>query len=155
MIITISVLVLAVVMYLNVGYIVAIRSGDGNCLPPHLRDKKHTDRVWFKRWMSRNWTSRALVEPPVMIFGSSGHEMSVARNGKSGPNPISRSGGWQFSVAHVKEGSFFYLPYFAITIKRVHFRIGTRWDDIDHYFTLDSLSLKILKREEQQKIAAA
>jgi hypothetical protein len=130
--------------YYVIGLAVALVWGGSDCLPAHLRGQKHDDRMRIKSWMSREMTSRSLVEPPVMLVGSREHLMATARNGSHGPKPIPSPGHWQLSVARAYPGSWFYLPYFAFTTRfGLHFRIGTRWDDIDHYFTLDSFSIKL------------
>lgn len=136
-----------IALYFAVGLVVALLYGGADCLPQHLQGKKHTDRLWLKSWMPRSMTSRALVEPPIMLFGSRNHATALARNGQSGPRPIPRNSQWQISVVQVQKGSVFFLPYFAVTLFRLHFRVGVRWDHTDHYFTLDSLALKFRKPE--------
>jgi hypothetical protein len=134
-------------IYVFIGYSVAIFRGSYDCLPLHLRHERHKDRLWPKSMMSRKWTARCLVEPPIMLWGSKDHGVAPALNGKMGPRPIPRAGQWQFSLAQVSKDSMFFLPYFACNVRGLHFRIGTRWDHQDHYFTLDSLALKFRKPE--------
>jgi hypothetical protein len=129
--------------YFVIGFGVALLYGGSECLPAHLQSQRHIDRIWIKRWLPRKMTARSLVEPPIMLWGSSCHGIAAAANGNLGPRPIPQAGQWQFSVVQVREGSWFCLPYFAFTtFFGLHFRIGTRWDDVDHYYTLDSMSIK-------------
>ncbi|MBI2607390.1 MAG: hypothetical protein HYW51_01030 [Candidatus Doudnabacteria bacterium] len=90
-------------------------------------------------------TARALLEPPTMIFGSRHYLQAMATSGEVGPKPIPANGQWQFSLVRIRKNSWFFLPYIAFTFCSVHFRIGCRWDDVDHYYTLDSIALKIRK----------
>jgi len=42
----------------------------------------------------------------------------------------------------LKNGWPLFLPYLAFTTKSgTHFRIGCRWDDVDHYYTFPSFAL--------------
>ena len=136
-------LLLTAVVYLGAGFAAALRLGDNDCLPLHLRDKKHDDRVLPFCWIPRRLTARPLPEPPIMVAGSPDHAMSETKNGEYGPSPIPGKNQWQISVVPIRPGSWLFLPYFALTTRCVHFRIGTRWDDIDHYYTLDSLAVKV------------
>lgn len=104
-------------------------------LPPHLKSLKHDD--WFVlKNVPRGLTAGRFVEPPRMMLGNQ-HGV-LCRNGRFGPKPIPANGEYQLSLVQVRAGWPFYLPYFAITIHRCHFRIGCRWDDVDHYYVIPS-----------------
>lgn len=114
------------------------------CLPPHLQDKGHQDYL-IGKWIPRSATSACFVEPPVMLLGSQ-KSSSPAPNGESGPGPIPERGTWQFSSVRIKRGVPLFLGYFAITTENGwHFRFGCRWNDVDHYYTFPSVSLKKIK----------
>ena len=84
------------------------------CLPDHLKDKKHDDWPWPFRYVPRSWTAFCGKDP--------------------GYKPIPEPGK---AVRHL------WPPYFAVTTKgRWHFRIGARWDDVDHYFQFPTFTIK-------------
>lgn len=136
-----------VVFYFSLGFLTALLFGGGNCLPPHLANEGHSDRVLGFRWMSRELTARCLVQPPIPLITSRNFPLSLARNGVYGPKPIPGPNQMQVSLVQVREGWPFFLPYLAVTAQRLHFRIGVRWDDVDHYYTLDSIALKMMEFE--------
>ncbi len=152
---TVICLIISVVVYFATAFVLALTGYGRDCLPVWLKGQKHIDRIPGLSWMSRNSTARALVEPPFMIMGSKGQLLGCGKNGKPGPKPIPKAGQWQLCAVQVEEGSWFFLPYFAITTRFVHFRIGTRWDDVDNYYTLDSVALKVkdFRKSTQNKEA--
>lgn len=119
---------------------------DERCLPPHIKNKKHTDYTlpgtkWIPFWA----TSWCFVEPPIMLLGNQ-KQRSVAANGQLGSSPIPEPGTWQLSMVQLKKQWVFTLPYFALTTKTgFHFRIGCRWDNVDHYFVFPSIAARHLK----------
>jgi len=130
-----------VASYFVLGYLVAFF--DGNCVPFHKMDDVHCD-YYFRvaKYIPWGWTTRCLVQPPIMIAGNS-RSTGWTANGRLGPKPIPEPGEWQLSVIQVKEGWPLYLPYFAVTFSGgMHFRIGTRWDDVDGYYVVASTSIK-------------
>ena len=84
------------------------------CLPPHLQNAKHDDWIWPFSYVPRAWTSYCGSDP--------------------GYKPIPEPG---------QQVSHLWPPYYAITTEnRWHFRIGARWDDVDHYYQFPSLVVK-------------
>ena len=138
---------LTIFTYFFVGCIIALFSD--NCLPSKLQDKKHCDySIEFFQRISRNFTSRCLAGPPVMILGSNTHDKRFGPNDLSGPSPIGNRGQWQISMIQVERGLPFYFLYFAWTSQNgIHYRIGTRWDDIDGYFTIFSVARRNFNTE--------
>lgn len=124
---------LIVLGYFLTGYLFAVFSGliGESALPEHLRSANHPDYVIsVLRGIPRKVTSCHFVEPPIKILGNA----SV--------KPISKPGSWQLSAVQVKKDWPFFFPYFAFTFNGVHFRVGCRWDNVDHYYTMPSIALK-------------
>lgn len=112
-------------------------------LPEAIAVGVHTDyRFEFFQSVPRSYTSRCFVSPPILILGNQEH-WARDRAGVIGPKPIPRKGEWQLSLVQWRQGWPVILPYFALTtIGGWHFRIGPRWDDIDHYYTFPSFAIK-------------
>jgi hypothetical protein len=126
-----------VIIYFFVAYALLLIPGNsgkrliGNdCLPKTLQGKVHNDyKFMFARKLPRAVTSLGMVEPPIALLGSN--------------LPIPTPGSWQISLVQVRRSFPIYLPYAACTTKSgLHFRIGARWDNYDHYYTFPSLALK-------------
>lgn len=120
-----------------------------HCLPENLKGKTHNDYPPGLRWIKRGWTSACFAEPPVMIAGTQ-KSVSMAKDGTVGPSSLPERGALQFSVIKMKKTgplSWWPMGYFAITFKGgLHVRISSaRWDENDHYYSLFSVSGKILK----------
>ena len=114
-----------------------------SCLPEPFRLKPHNDYPWGLRWVPRWATSWCMQEPPVQLLGNQ-KSTAVTPAGKRGPKPIPEPGTWQLSGMRLHINFPIYIPtYVAITTKnRFHFRIGARWDDVDHYYVFPSIALK-------------
>ncbi|MBI4459997.1 MAG: hypothetical protein HY648_08060 [Acidobacteria bacterium] len=130
---------------LSVYLAAALPGGPGigkECLPEWLRDKAHDDYyVSWTRWIPRSATSWCLEHPPIQILGNQ-RQRAAAKDGTLGPKPIPLPGRWQVSVVQIKKGWPLFLPYIAWTSKGgTHFRLGARWDDVDHYYTFPSIAL--------------
>ncbi len=135
--------------YLTSIYLVAYFSkpkliGAG-CLPDYLKTKKHNDYTFLfrpLRFLPFAATSFCFEEPPIMILGNQ-KSFEFSRNKSlKGPKPVPKAGEYQLSVIQVKKNLPLFLPYFAITFKNnLHFRIGCRWDDVDHYYVFPSIAL--------------
>ncbi|GEM_PF-3364971 len=138
----------SMLLYLFASYAIAYIWGGSHALPSTLQDKTHTDfTISFMQWVPRAWTARTLVEAPFMILGSKDHPTALGKNGTRGPKPVSREGEWQISVVQVKQGLPFYLPYVAFGACGYHWRIGTRWDDVDHYYIVFSVARRKLQNQ--------
>jgi hypothetical protein len=143
--------VLLVLIYFLAGFILAML--DETCLPKHLEYTTRTD-YYFRivRWIPRNTTSRCLVEPPQMIFGSKDHRRSKSGRGIVGPSPIGERGQWQMSAVQVRKGWPFYFFYFAATTEAgMHYRIGVRWDDVDDHYIIFSIARRNFTNEVAKK----
>lgn len=113
-----------------------------SCLSPALKDKRHSDFPRGLRWVPWSATSWCMEEPPKKLLGSQ-KSASASLAGKFGPKPVPEPGTWQISVVRLKRRLPFFLPYLAYTAKnKMHFRIGCRWDDVDHYYVFPSIALK-------------
>ncbi len=123
-------------------YILALCLGilGPNCLPAHLKNKDHSDYSFpGTQKIPRYATSWCLVEPPLMLLGNQKNSL-----------PLPEKGSWQFSIVIIKKNWPFVLPYFALTTKTgLHFRIGCRWDNIDHYYVFPSIALRYLHKDHQ------
>lgn len=110
-------------------------------LPPHLQNKKHIDYTLpGTKWIPWGWSSWHLVEPPWQYLGNQIQEAKTI-DGQFGPSPIPEAGSWQFSLVQMKKDWPLLLPYFAFTTKSGwHFRLGCRWDDVDHYYVFPSFA---------------
>ena len=101
------------------------------CLPPHLQDKLHNDWPWPFNKISRNTTSFC-GEPPTLVEGDT-------------LKPIPRPGQFTRQIANLHPDTPAWVPrtYYAITYANgIHVRIGTRFDDIDGYYTYPSFTVK-------------
>jgi len=130
------------VLYIFLTYFLALTEMCGMCLPLNRRGQAHTDYTLpFLRWIPRKATAFRFVEPPITLAASGSHKVSVAENGLVGLRPIPEFGEWQFSAVQVRPGLPFYLFYFACTTSdHVHYRIGARWDDVDHFYVFPSIA---------------
>ena len=126
--------------------------GDEECLPIHLRDKKHDDFPWPLSLIPRSWTivcGADWPEAPELLAGNSG--WTLEDRGAIGHHteefiekygavfPIPKPKHWVITAVMY---DWIPLPYFAITFpNRWHFRIGLlRWDDVDSYFEVGTLA---------------
>src|SRR5574341_1308529 len=105
------------------------------CLPEPLRDQRHTDWIWPFSYIPRAWTSFChgrFSVPPIRRLGNT--PLTGWRDTTFlYPKPIPPPGHWHLASP----------LYFAFTTKRgLHFRIGARFDDVDGYYTIPSLTLK-------------
>ena len=67
-------------------------------------------------------------------------------DGHPGITPLPQRGEWQLSLVQERKGWPIYVPYFAFTTKGGwHFRVGCRWDTVDHYYTYPTLALNYYK----------
>jgi hypothetical protein len=115
------------------------------CLSPELAQKLHEDFPRYLRWIPRSATSWRMVQPPLMILGNQ-TTYCAARNGKSGPRAVPARGEWQISLVQVRVRWPFFLPYFAATLGNGwHARFGCRWDELDAYYSVPSVTVKKLK----------
>jgi len=135
-------------IYIALIYAVALLPHEkliGNrCLPDNLKHLAHDDYISGLRGVPRSITSACFVEPPVLVLGN---EKASAQtlDGKVGPHPLPDPGEWELAFVQEKKHWPIYIPYFAITTKNGwHFRLGCRWDHVDHYFTFVSLAAKKL-----------
>lgn len=134
--------------YVFVIYAMALLPGEkligGHCLPNHLKNKLHADYL-VARKIPFSATAACFVEPPVQVLGSQNF-WAESKSGIVGPKPIPPRGEWQLSLIREKKNWPVFIPYFAITGKDGwHFRIGCRWDDIDHYYVFPSVSVILEK----------
>jgi hypothetical protein len=131
-------------LYIISVYAVALLSsppliGKG-AVPLHLKDAPHGDYLFFKS-IPVSWSSFRFSEPPKLLIGNN-LLFHKGRDGGYGPAPIPQKGGWQIAVIQEKTGWPIFLPYFAITTGGGwHFRIGCRWDDVDHYYVFPSIAV--------------
>lgn len=118
------------------------------CLPDKLKERLHDDYYLpDTTWIPFYATSWCLVEPPILLIGNQ-KSKSQLKNGQEGPKPIPMPGEWQISIVQIKKKLPLILPYAAFTTKsNLHFRIGCRWDDIDHYYVFPSISVKRLSNK--------
>ena len=119
------------------------------CLPDSLKGKSHNDYYLpGTRWIPRSVTSWCMEEPPIQLLGNQKRQ-AHAQDGTTGPKPIPEAGEWQVSAVQMKKGWPLFLPYVAITTKSGrHFRIGCRWDDVDHYYTFPSIAIAKVRLSE-------
>jgi len=121
------------------------------CLPAYLREKSRTDYTHLfalLRWVPWSATSWCFVEPPIMLLGNQKGTFAPRDGSAVGPKPIPEPGEWQFSVVQVRrELPICFLPYFAFTARGgMHFSVGCRWDDTDHYYVFPRIAIKPIKR---------
>ncbi|MDD5544582.1 MAG: hypothetical protein PHX83_15555 [Acidobacteriia bacterium] len=117
-----------------------------NDIPEAVTARDHGDySLFFVRPLSRRLTSWKFVEPPILITGTETQKYKPGEE-TAELQPIPAGGEWQFSLVQINPKYPLYLPYFALTTSRGwHFRIGCRWDDLDHYYTFPSIALKHLR----------
>lgn len=125
-------------VYQVAGYFLAYAQTGPGCMPDHLKGQLHTDySIPAFQSVPRGTMYASLVQPPILLAGSSGYPTEAATNGEHGPKPIPGPGQWQLSTIQVKKGWPFYLFYVAYTTKNgSHFRLGTRWDDVDKFYVI-------------------
>jgi len=92
-------------------------------LPSHLRDRKHDDWPFFLKWAPR-WANAFGGEGPDYPEGVPHH--SLPRDGEHTYWLYDKKGWWRP----------YYALSFAIGSNIWHFRVGFRWDDVDHYYNL-------------------
>lgn len=106
------------------------------CLPKHIREGKHTDYWWPFNNLPRSWTSFCWMQPPSKLAGNQPQREYPTFAYMLACKPTPDPGEWQLS----------WPLYFAFTTKRkLSFRIGARWDDVDFYYTFPSFRLWRLK----------
>lgn len=113
-----------------------------DALPEHLRDRPHEDWPFPFSLIPRAWTAYKWG-PPKKLFGN---QQTIDDQGA--PKPIGPPGTWQVSYypEAPKEWALFNW-YVALTTKKgIHYRLGTRWDDIDKYCTILSVARKDLNK---------
>ena len=109
-----------------------------SCLPEHLRNRRHDDWLWPFSYIPRAWNAFCGREPYQVPFGLYRlYEWSLGRSKK----PIPPPGSYTVYLWDI-DGSL--RPYYARTWRLknfwngryLHFRIGFRWDSVDHYYNL-------------------
>lgn len=104
---------------------------------------KHTDWPWPFSLIPRKWNS-VHWGAPKMIKGNQKRMRHDKTTINMAPAPIGEPGSWQFS--YYPKAPWYMKPfswYIACTNKKGrHFRIGTRWDDVDNYATLFSVATR-------------
>lgn len=110
-------------------------------LPEKLQEARHWDWPWPLSLIPRAWTSFDWG-PPKQIAGD---QMLRAEGGY--PKPIGEPRSWQLSVY---PGAPWWAKPFAWYVAYSgkagkdgnyrHFRLGTRWDDVDNYCTILSIA---------------
>lgn len=129
-----------------------------SALPPHLRETKHWDYPKWFRWIPRAWTSFDWGAPKK-ILGNQEEKRLHSGSGGWAPAPIGEANSWQLSYypdapwwAKVT-GLALYMAYSGRRGedgKFRHFRVGSRWDDVDSYTTiLSAASRKYSGGDEQ------
>lgn len=144
-----------------------------SALPPHLRDKNHSDWPWVFRYIPRAWTSFKFP-PPILLWGNQKNfvpmppyhgpyayifdvpskeryfdtpQMFPTLAPAPIPDPVKTGKLIAWGVYGTRLASWMpVLPTgFAITWKHgldmIHFRIGTRVDDVDLYVTFPSIAI--------------
>lgn len=97
-----------------------IRLGSKQALPPHLRERRHDDWPWPLSYTPR-WVNAYAGEGPEWPQGVP--QQPIPPPGEQTYHLRDRTGAWR--------------PYYAFTLlERWHFRVGFRWDDVDHYYNL-------------------
>lgn len=111
-------------------------------LPSNLRGKRHTDWPWPLSLVPRGWTA-FYWGTPCKLLGN----QKDTRVGS--PAPIGEPGSWQFSIYPDAPWWAWALGlswYVAFSTPRdaagayTHFRLGTRYDDVDYYSTIFSIA---------------
>lgn len=107
------------------------------CLPDHLKDKRHDDWPWPFSLVPRAWTSYC-GKPPKKVAGNQALSTVVIDwVSYDYPKPIPPFGQW-----HRAEADMWFSFYFALTSKLGWtFRFGSRYDDVDHYYTFPSFKI--------------
>lgn len=126
-----------------------------SALPSHLQDKKHNDWPFLFSWVSRNWTSFKLTQPPHLICGSKVFDYTSRKFCKTsnrtvhGPDPTQKCA-WAWALT--------WPLHFTFTFGKTgyYFRIGCRWDTIDEYYTIPAIDItKVgggVQNEEKDRI---
>jgi hypothetical protein len=103
-----------------------------SALPKHLQNRLHEDFPWPFSFIPRAWTAFDWGTP-TKIKGTQRPYGGVMK-------PIGPKGTWQLSK--FLDGPWF-AYYFAFTTKGgTHWRIGARYDDVDHYTEWPSIARK-------------
>lgn len=90
------------------------------CLPEHLKNKRHDDWLWPFKYIPRAWNAHC-GEGPLWDIGG-GYQ----------PKPVPEPG---YRSRHTWDRNGASRPYSARTFKNgFHIRRGYRWDDVDHYY---------------------
>lgn len=122
-----------------------------SALPPGLRGKKHTDWPWPFSLIPRGATAFKWGKPKK-LFGNQPLEGGI-------PKPIGQEKTWQVSYypkapLWAKLTGFAY--YAAYSGKKGkdgmfrHFRLGTRFDDVDNYATIFSVATRKFTGDDSQ-----
>lgn len=122
-----------------------------SALPPHLRGKKHWDWPKWLQWVPRGITAFKWG-PPKLVFGD---QIKRAEGGY--PKPVGEPDSWQFSVY---PGAPWWAKPFAWYVACSgstgkdgsfrHFRLGSRWDDVDDYVTILSVATRKFPSEGER-----
>lgn len=133
-------------IYLSIGHLLAFVI-IGDCQPYEGALGVHQDYYFsFFRGVPRKITTRCLAGLPILLLGNQDYWRET--NQGFSPKPIPRRGEWQLSVTKWRKNCPIFLPYFSFTTTGgIHFRIGSRWDDMNGYFTIPSLALKFPSEE--------
>lgn len=143
-----------------------------SALPPSLQiidaagkvvgSKPHSDWPWPLRLIPRGWTAFKWG-PPRFRLGRINHGPDMKRVQVSpteamwAPKPITSPGTWQFST--FPGAPWWALPfrwYLAFSGRRAadgkfrHWRIGTRWDDVDDYVTILAIATRRFTGGDEQ-----
>lgn len=113
-----------------------------SALPPHLKGTKHWDYPKWLQWVPRAWTSYDWGKPK-MLLGDQKEQRAGA------PAPIGEAG--SFQVSYYPKAPLWAkltgLAFYAACSgakgkdgKFRHYRVGTRYDDVDDYATILSVA---------------
>jgi len=133
---------LITVCYFVLAYLLAVVSVSDCGIPESILKGVHTDyRFAILQSVPRSFTSYCLAGPPILLMGNQDN-WAKHKNGEFGPKAIPKGGEWQLSFVRWRTGWPVFLPYFAFNHFGWHFRVGTRWDDVDQYYTVPTLAFK-------------
>lgn len=122
-----------------------------DALPEHLRGKLHHDFPPGLRWIPRAWTSYKFGEPKKLL-GNQPMEGGVLKP-IGGPSTFQVSwyprAPWWAKVT----GLAFYVAWSGKRKedgKFRHFRLGSRWDNVDSYVTILSVATRRFDGTDKQ-----
>ena len=119
-----------------------------SALPPNLREKLHWDWPWPFSKIPRGWTAFKWGRPRLLMGRIAATDFVVASPWMA-PKPITSPGTWQ--VSRYPDAPWWAFPlnwYVAFSGRRAadgkfrHWRIGTRWDDVDSYCTILTIATR-------------